>query len=87
MSDGSTTDPVVQAAMRLEAAVERLAHVAAARAAAGGGGGEGGAGGGTAAVSRAQLADLAGRLDATIARLRATLGEEEGEPAEEEQED
>ena len=65
----SPKDPVAQAAMRLEAAVERLAQVIAARplrAPEAGGG-----------VSRAHLAALAERLDETIAQLRDALGEEE----------
>jgi hypothetical protein len=62
-------DPVALAAMRLEEAVERLAEIAArprpAPAAAEGGG-----------VPRAAVAAIADKLDATVARLRAALGEE-----------
>lgn len=56
-----------QALARLEAAVERLA-IAAARPR--GPAGEG--------VSRAQVQAIADRLDETIGRLRAALGEEDG---------
>ena len=70
MSDeGGSTDPVMQAAARLEAAVERLAQVLGGvlgdRA---GAGGEG--------VPRAEVAALAERLDSTITRLRGALAEE-----------
>lgn len=70
MSD-SNADPVAQAAARLEAAVERLAEIAARAprpAADGSGGGDG--------VPRAAVAAIADKLDATVARLRAALGEE-----------
>ncbi len=56
-----------QALARLEAAVERLAIVAA-RAHASAVPGEG--------VSRAQVQAIADRLDETIARLRSALGED-----------
>lgn len=71
----SPKDPVTLAAMRLEAAVERLARAISARpphAAAA-------AAGGDAGVAREQLAALARRLDETVARLRDALGEEEDE--------
>jgi hypothetical protein len=58
-----------QALARLEAAVERLA-IAAAKPRAPAAPGEG--------VSRAQVQAIADRLDETIARLRAALGEEDG---------
>jgi hypothetical protein len=70
----SPKDPVTLAAMRLEAAVERLARAISARpphAVA--------AAGGDAGVAREQLAALARRLDETVARLRDALGEEEDE--------
>jgi hypothetical protein len=57
-----------EALARLEAAVERLA-IAASRPRAPLAPGEG--------VPRAQVQAIADRLDETIARLRATLGEEE----------
>ncbi|MBX6741527.1 MAG: hypothetical protein IRY87_05700 [Acetobacteraceae bacterium] len=70
MSDG-TGDPLMQAAARLEAAVERLAqalpaalahaHPAPDR---------------SDMVPRAEVAALAARLDATIARLRAAMQDE-----------
>jgi HPt (histidine-containing phosphotransfer) domain-containing protein len=63
---GSAANGTGQALARLEAAVERLA-IAAARPR------------GTAeGVSRAQVQAIADRLDETIARLRAALGEEDG---------
>lgn len=66
-----SADPVAEAALRLEAAVARLGRAASMRpvvlpaedAPAGG-------------VDTAAVADLAARLDATIARLRGVLGEE-----------
>ena len=72
MNDG-VTDPVASAAARLEAAVERLAvavarprpqHLAE----------------DADAVPRAEVAAMAERLDATIARLRAALAEESRPP-------
>lgn len=71
----SRGDPVADAAMRLEMAVDRLAAVAgsARRAldlrAAGAGAGEG--------VPRDEVRALAERLDLALTRLRAMLGEEE----------
>jgi hypothetical protein len=61
-------DPVAEAAMRLEAAVERLAEIAA-RPRPPQPSAEGG-------VPRAAVAAIADKLDATVARLRAALGEE-----------
>lgn len=58
-----------QALARLEAAVERLA-IAAARPRASLASGD--------VVPRAQVQAIADRLDETIARLRAALGEEDG---------
>lgn len=74
MSDeGGTTDPVMQAAARLEAAVERLAEVLGAvladRPA-------DGSAAGAEGVPRAEVAALAERLDSTITRLRGALAEE-----------
>lgn len=57
-------DPTGRALARLEAAVERLAQAAARPRPMGEG------------VSRAQVQAIADRLDETIARLRAALGEE-----------
>jgi hypothetical protein len=71
MSD-SAGDPVVQAAMRLESAVERLAEalsLALVRP-------PGTAQGGEDSVPRAEVAALAERLDATIGRLRGVLQDE-----------
>ena len=63
MSEGAR-DPVVQATARLEAAVERLAQaLSRPRSVAD-------------MVPRAEVAAMAERLDATIARLRMTLAEE-----------
>lgn len=65
-------DPTSRALARLEEAVDRLAEAAAqprAPAMAGEGGGEG--------VPRAAVAAIADRLDETIARLRAALGEDQ----------
>jgi hypothetical protein len=65
-SDSAGSDPTGRALARLEAAVERLADAAARpRPAAGEG------------VSRAAVAAIADRLDETIARLRAALGEDQ----------
>ncbi|GGG27668.1 hypothetical protein GCM10010964_14490 [Caldovatus sediminis] len=83
----SAKDPVAAAAARLEAAVERLGRaaaaargaIAAARAEATGGAAAPAQGGGAAVAAgagRAELAALAERLDATILKLRAALGEE-----------
>jgi HPt (histidine-containing phosphotransfer) domain-containing protein len=63
---GSAANGTGQALARLEAAVERLA-IAAARPRSTAEG-----------VSRAQVQAIADRLDETIARLRAALGEEDG---------
>ena len=71
MSDGAL-DPVVQAAMRLEIAVERLAEalsLALMRP-------PGSAQAGEDSVPRAEVAALAERLDATIGRLRGVLQDE-----------
>jgi hypothetical protein len=74
MSDaGGKSDPVVQAAARLEAAVERLAEAL--------GGALAARGAETSAhaadmVPRAEVAALAQRLDSTITRLRGALAEE-----------
>ncbi len=68
MSDG-TGDPLMQAAARLEAGVERLAQAlpaALARAHPAP----------ADMVPRAEVAALAERLDATIARLRAAMQDE-----------
>ncbi|MDN3564002.1 hypothetical protein ACFQY5_01640 [Paeniroseomonas aquatica] len=68
MSDGAR-DPMAMAAARLEAAVERLAQaVARPRAVTGREDSE--------TVPRAEVAAMAERLDATIARLRVALAEE-----------
>lgn len=67
------TDPVAQAAARLEAAVERLARAAANRPAPNPVA-EGEAP--PAGADPAAVAALAARLDDTIARLRGVLGEE-----------
>lgn len=75
---GGSADPVAEAAARLEAAVERLAEALgtafAARRAGEAAGPEGGAEG--EMVPRAEVAALADRLDATVARLRGVLAEE-----------
>ena len=71
------SDSLAEAAMRLEAAVERLARVAArvpARAEV--------ADGATGGVSAEDVAALSARLEATIARLRAVLPEAELETEE-----
>jgi hypothetical protein len=70
MSDDA--NPLATAMTRLEAAVERLARAASRAAAAP-----------AAAPRQGELAALAARLDATIAKLRAALGEDEedGDPA------
>ncbi|WP_305879955.1 hypothetical protein [Siccirubricoccus soli] len=76
MSD-SGSDPVLQAAMRLEAAVEKLAMALSASLDRLGAGAE--------TVPRAEVAALAERLDATLGRLRLALAEElRGAPEEEE---
>ncbi len=67
-ADTAGGDPTGRALARLEAAVERLAD-AAARPRVEGPAGEG--------VSRAAVAAIADRLDETIARLRAALGEDQ----------
>ncbi|WP_372624163.1 hypothetical protein [Falsiroseomonas sp.] len=66
MGGGSGATDTGQALARLEAAVERLA-IAAGRPR-----------GTVEGVSRAQVQAIADRLDETIARLRAALGEEDG---------
>lgn len=71
---GGSADPVAEAAARLEAAVERLAE-ALGTAFAGRRAGEEGAAEGDM-VPRAEVAALADRLDATVARLRGALAEE-----------
>jgi hypothetical protein len=87
MSDsgvGGARDPVVQAAARLEAAVERLAQAIAAAMAQGGPGPRASAG--PAAenmIPRAEVAAIADRLDATLLRLRGALAEELRRPEEE----
>ena len=70
-ADGAGGDPTGRALARLEAAVERLADAASRPrpVAAPGAAGEG--------VSRAAVAAIADRLDETIARLRAALGEDQ----------
>lgn len=85
MSDGGAkaADPVAQAAMRLEAAVERLAEALAAAAAARRAAGETGALP-EDAIPRAEVAALAERLDATIARLRGALADDLRRAGEEE---
>jgi hypothetical protein len=62
------SDPTSHALARLEAAVERLAESAARPRAEAAASGEG--------VPRAAVAAIADRLDETIARLRAALGED-----------
>lgn len=62
-------DPVAEATLRLEAAVERLSRAAATRPAAT-------PGEAATGVDPAAVAALAARLDETIARLRGVLGEE-----------
>ncbi len=61
-------DPVAEATLRLEAAVERLSRAAARPAATPGEAATG--------VDPAAVAALAARLDETIARLRGVLGED-----------
>ncbi|MBY0329700.1 MAG: hypothetical protein K2X49_03380 [Acetobacteraceae bacterium] len=75
--DAGKADPLMQAAARLEAAVERLAEALgadlaerAARAAADG------SDGAADMVPRTEVAALADRLDTTINRLRGALAEE-----------
>lgn len=65
-------DPVAEATLRLEAAVERLSRAAVARPAATPASGEDA----PAGVDPAAVAALAARLDETIARLRGVLGED-----------
>lgn len=62
-------DPVAEATLRLEAAVERLSRAAAASPAAT-------PGEAATGVDPAAVAALAARLDETIARLRGVLGED-----------
>ena len=64
-------DPVAEATLRLEAAVERLTRAANARPPAPPRAEDGAPG-----VDPAAVAALAARLDETIARLRGVLGEE-----------
>jgi len=64
-------DPVAEATLRLEAAVERLTRAANARPPAPQRAEDGAPG-----VDPAAVAALAARLDETIARLRGVLGEE-----------
>ncbi len=71
---GGSADPVAEAAARLEAAVERLAEALGTAFAARRAGEEGAAEGDM--VPRAEVAALADRLDATVARLRGALAEE-----------
>jgi hypothetical protein len=88
MSEGGSSpsgDPTMQAAARLEAAVERLAEALPAALArlrqAGNPGSD------ADSVPRAEVAALAARLDATILRLRAAMQDElrqADEPGEEE---
>lgn len=63
-------DPVAEATLRLEAAVERLARAASARPVAPRSEDD------APGVDPAAVAALAARLDETIARLRGVLGEE-----------
>ena len=77
----NTGDPVAMAAARLEAAVDRLAAAATAAAQkvatareAGATGGEAGDG-----VPRETVRAMAERLDATLAKLRAILDQDEEE--------
>jgi hypothetical protein len=81
MSDGGgARDPVVQAAARLEAAVDRLAQAIAAAMAQGGPGPRAAA---EDMIPRAEVAAIADRLDATLLRLRGALAEELRRPEEE----
>ncbi len=73
MSEG-VGDPVALAIARLEVAVERLALGLARHP--GGGRGAAAIGGGDAPTLRAEVAALAARLDASIARLREVVREE-----------
>ena len=68
--DAGKADPLMQAAARLEAAVERLAEALGAALA------ERAARGAADMVPRAEVAALADRLDTTINRLRGALAEE-----------
>lgn len=83
MSDGGgARDPVVQAAARLEAAVDRLAQAIAAAMA------QGGPGPRAAAatedmIPRAEVAAIADRLEATLLRRRGARAEELRRPEEE----
>jgi hypothetical protein len=71
--DGGSAQSLMRAAARLEMAVDRLAlAIGAARSAAA----EAVAEDAMGAVPRAEVAALADRLDATIARLRGALAEE-----------
>jgi hypothetical protein len=86
MSDRAS-DPVVQAAIRLEAAVESLATALSMALMRPPGSGAGDPAG-EDSVPRAEVAALAERLDATLGKLRAALQEElraeAGGPEEEE---
>lgn len=64
-------DPVAEATLRLQAAVERLSRAAGTRPATAPAPGEDATG-----VDPAAVAALAARLDETIARLRGVLGED-----------
>lgn len=66
-------DPVAEATLRLEAAVERLSRAASARPATTPVAAQGDY---TPGVDPAAVAALAARLDETIARLRGVLGED-----------
>ncbi len=66
-------DPVAEATLRLEAAVERLSRAASARPATTPAAAQGDD---TPGVDPAAVAALAARLDETIARLRGVLGED-----------
>ena len=66
-------DPVAEATLRLEAAVERLSRAASARPATTPVAAQGDD---TPGVDPAAVAALAARLDETIARLRGVLGED-----------
>lgn len=68
-------DPVAEATLRLEAAVERLTRAASARPAATPAPAPA-QGDDTPGVDPAAVAALAARLDETIARLRGVLGED-----------
>ena len=87
MSDDGTkaADPVGEAAARLEAAVERFAEAFATFLADRGGAASPGSGPASIEelIPRAEVAALADRLDATVARLRGALAEELRRPEEE----